>query len=366
MVWWQTIRYRRTFRLERRLDFASLTPHECWIYFRFKKDDIAILCEELHIPVEICTKTRYCFSGQEALLILLWRLSFSCRWSAGVPLFGRSQSALSEITHWMLNFLLVNFVHLLNTPFYYTDPTRLRFMADAVNAKCPLSNCVGFIDCTLRRMCRPTIAQQAAYNGHKKTHGLKWQNIVAPDGIIINQWGPYEGRRSDPWIQGESNIVGTIVGRFRFPVDSPESIALHTPQNPNSPNLFRPGPPPFIQYCVFGDKGYFTHHTGAVIGAYRRAAGVPDLPPAEQAFNVAMSKGRIAVEWGFLDVVQTWGYLDCTKGMMVWKTPVAHYYQAASLLTNFHCCLYGNRTSKYFGLPPPSLADYIRMHAPPR
>ena len=66
---------------------------------------------------------------------------------------------------------------------------------------------VTFIDCTLRRMCRPTIAQQAAYNGHKKcykkTHGLKWQNIVAPDGIIINQWGPFEGRRSDPWIVGE-------------------------------------------------------------------------------------------------------------------------------------------------------------------
>jgi hypothetical protein len=222
------------------------------------------------------------------------------------------------------------------------NPTLMRRQASKIKASfesksSPISNCL-----PPNHIRKKNLAKYVKHFRFKKTHGLKWQNIVAPDGIIINQWGPYEGRRSDPWIQGESNIVGTIVGRFRFPVDSPESIALHTPQNPNSPNLFRPGPPPFIQYCVFGDKGYFTHHTGAVIGAYRRAAGVPDLPPAEQAFNVAMSKGRIAVEWGFLDVVQTWGYLDCTKGMMVWKTPVAHYYQAASLLTNFHCCLYGN------------------------
>ena len=89
VVWWQTIRYRRTFRLERRLDFASLTSHECWIYFRFEKDDMNGLDD-----AELFAQNSS-FSGQEAFLILLWRLSYSCRWSAGVPLLGRSSSASS-------------------------------------------------------------------------------------------------------------------------------------------------------------------------------------------------------------------------------------------------------------------------------
>ncbi|KAG3247902.1 hypothetical protein PI124_g7403 [Phytophthora idaei] len=33
----------------------------------------------------------------------------------------------------------------------------------------PLSTCVGFIDGTVRGMCRPNKNQQYVYNGHKET-----------------------------------------------------------------------------------------------------------------------------------------------------------------------------------------------------
>lgn len=81
--------------------------------------------------------------------------------------------------------------------------------ADAINARCPLSNVSGFIDGTLRRIARPGVAQRACYNGHKKHHGLKWQNVIAPDGMIIDQWGPVEGRRGDIWLLRESDLFLT-------------------------------------------------------------------------------------------------------------------------------------------------------------
>jgi hypothetical protein len=40
-------------------------------------------------------------------------------------------------------------------------------------------------------------------------------------------------------------------------------------------------------------------------------------------------------------------------------------YVTAVLLTNAHCCLYGNQTSEAFGLSPPSLEDYFGQ-APPQ
>lgn len=347
-----------------RLDFDSLTDFECWTWFRFHREDIPVLVEKLQIPDVIKTKSRYVFSGREALLVCLWRLHFPCKWDAGAKFFGRGRSALSEINTYMLEYLTYGFSHLLRMPPYYSNPATLRKHADAINSKCPLSNVGGFIDGTLRRICRPRAGQRACYNGHKKHHGLKWQNVIAPDGIIIDQWGPAEGRRSDIWMLRESQLVPHVRQYWRFEI-TPATLGAHTPSLPGAPLAHFDGQGDeagrvFIQYCVFGDKGYFTHHTGAVISPYKREEEF-DLSPAEKRFNAKMSKARIAVEWGFLKTVQKFAYLDNHKQMKLWGTPISHYYEAATLLTNFHSCLYGNQTAKYFGVEPPSLDEYLEM-----
>ena len=60
-----------------------------------------------------------------------------------------------------------------------------------------LENVWGFIDGTLRKTARPTYYQKHAYSGHKRCHGLKFQSVVTPDGLIACLWGPMNGNRND-------------------------------------------------------------------------------------------------------------------------------------------------------------------------
>ena len=54
----------------------------------------------------------------------------------------------------------------------------------------PLHNCFGFIDGTVRSLCRPDQNQRIVYNGHKRVHGLKYQSVALPNGMIANMYGP--------------------------------------------------------------------------------------------------------------------------------------------------------------------------------
>ena len=53
-----------------------------------------------------------------------------------------------------------------------------------------LDNCWGFVDGTVRPICRPGEHQRLMFNGHKRVHGLKFQSVVAPNGMIANLFGP--------------------------------------------------------------------------------------------------------------------------------------------------------------------------------
>ena len=48
----------------------------------------------------------------------------------------------------------------------------------------------GFVDGTVRPICHPTKNQKVAYNGHKKVHAIKFQSVVAANGLIANLFGP--------------------------------------------------------------------------------------------------------------------------------------------------------------------------------
>ena len=53
-----------------------------------------------------------------------------------------------------------------------------------------LSNCFGFVDGTVRPICRPNVNQRQVYNGHKRVHALKFQSVAIPNGLIANLYGP--------------------------------------------------------------------------------------------------------------------------------------------------------------------------------
>ena len=71
------------------------------------------------------------------------------------------------------------------------SPPLLQTYADAVSAQgASLNNCFGFIDGTVRPICRPAELQEVVYNGHKRVHALKFQSLTVPSGVIGNLFGP--------------------------------------------------------------------------------------------------------------------------------------------------------------------------------
>jgi hypothetical protein len=80
--------------------------------------------------------------------------------------------------------------------FLYWDHERLNSekLAEycmAINT--PGNRIYGFIDGTHRSICRPgTIDQKIFYSGYKKVHSIKFQAIIAPDGLIIHLAGTYK------------------------------------------------------------------------------------------------------------------------------------------------------------------------------
>ena len=97
--------------------------------------------------------------------------------------------------------LLTDFTHAA----WFTRACLERY-AQAVHDKAPLPNCFGFIDGTVRAICRPTVGQRAFYNGHKGYHGVNYQTVVTPDGLIAHMYGPMEGCRHDSGMLRQSGL----------------------------------------------------------------------------------------------------------------------------------------------------------------
>ncbi|OWA51278.1 hypothetical protein BV898_15770 [Hypsibius exemplaris] len=80
-----------------------------------------------------------------------------------------------------------------------------------------------FIDGTFKQTCRPKRNQRIVYSGKESCHGLKYQAITAPDGLILHLAGPFEGARHDAFTylesQAESMLrekMEEVGGQFRL------------------------------------------------------------------------------------------------------------------------------------------------------
>ena len=153
------------------------------------ENEIPRLAESLDIP-----ETFFCQGttapGIEGLCLLLRRLTYC--YSDLIPRFGRPIPELSMIYNIVLD-------HIYNTHGYrisqwnntILDPVSLERYAEAIHNKgAALDNCIGFIDGTVRPICRPGELQRVVYNVHKRVHALKLQSFTLPNGMIANMYGP--------------------------------------------------------------------------------------------------------------------------------------------------------------------------------
>ena len=305
---------------------------ECEAHFRVAKDDIPILLNALRIPASFkCPQGTVC-SGLEGLCLLLKRLAYPCRYFDLISTFGRPVPELCMIANTVLDWVFNEHGFRLtswNQPFL--TPACLQEYACAIARQgSPLTNCFGFIDGTVRPICRPGEKQRVVYNGHKRVHALKFQSVVVPNGLIANLYGPVEGARHDAGMLKDSGLLQTL-----------EREAY----NPRGDVL-----------CLYGDPAYpLRPH----LMAPYRIGEVPVFTADMEAFNSAMSSARASVEWLFGDISNSFKFLDFKKNLKLGLSAVGKQYIVSALFRNILTCLYGNTTSTHFQLDPPTVQDYL-------
>ena len=180
-------------------DLNSVEDERCVVEFRFDRADIESLAEELQLPGELVCDNGIRVGRIEALCILLRRLAYPNRLCDLQPLFRRSLGDLSYIVNVTVKEIHDRHQRLLTDLYQpWLNHGRIREFAAAIrDAGSPLANCWGFIDGTLRPMCRPSADQRMVFNGQKRVHGLKFQSVMVPNGLIANLYGPVEGKRHD-------------------------------------------------------------------------------------------------------------------------------------------------------------------------
>ena len=101
--------------------------------------------------------------------------------------------------------------------------------------------------------------------------------------------------------------------------------------------------------CIYGDPAYpLRVHLQA---PYRGA----QITEQMKLFNKSMSATRVSVEWLFGDIINYFKFVDFKKNLKIRLSSVGKMYLVCALLHNARTCLYGNLTSEFFGLEPPTL-----------
>ena len=186
------------------------------------------------------------------------------------------------------------------------------------------------MDGTVRPICRSVEIQHIVYNGHKRLYALKFQSLALPNGLIGNLFGPVEGRRHDAGMLKDSGLLNIL-----------ERVAY--------------GPAGNV-LCLYGDPAYpLRPHLMALYSVREVVMFTPNM----QAFTEAMSTARVSVEWLFGDVLNSFKFLDFKNNLKLGFSAVGKYYIVAALFQNTLTCLYGNNTSTFFQLSPPTVHNYL-------
>ncbi|KAJ7128062.1 hypothetical protein C8R46DRAFT_814339, partial [Mycena filopes] len=157
----------------------ALHPRDCLDQFRFYAEELVHLAVVLDIPEIFRTTKRYAFPRVEALALFLARFKSPADLADLTRRYDRCESSISELVNELAEFLDERWSHLLDFDAQHIlSPARLQEYAAAIFANgAPLDTILGFMDCTIRGICRPSRHQRPSYNGYKKKHAIKFQAI---------------------------------------------------------------------------------------------------------------------------------------------------------------------------------------------
>ena len=214
---------------------------ECVSEFRFEKKDIYILGETLEIPESTVCYNGTKVDGIESLCIFLRRFAYPCRYLDMISCLGKPVPELCLVSNHVINFVYDRWGHLLKTMNQqWLAPVNLQLFTDTVYASgSQLHNCWGFINGTVRPICRPRRDQRILCDGHKKVQVIKFQSVVPPNGLIANLYGPVKRRRHGSCMVDDSGLICDLQQYTHGPKNN--ILCLHgNPAYPVRPQLMGP------------------------------------------------------------------------------------------------------------------------------
>lgn len=105
--------------------------------------------------------------------------------------------------------------------------------------------------------------------------------------------------------------------------------------------------------CLYGDPAYPLRVN--LQAPFRNAV----LTQQMKDFNTSMSAVRVSVEWLFGDIINYYKFMDFKKNLKIGLSSVGKMYIVSAIFRNALTCLYGNVTSKFFNMAPPTLEEYF-------
>ncbi len=220
---------------------------------------------------------------------------------------------------------------------------------------------VGFLDCKVDETCTPgtgpltdeelaprrpgaEILQRSVYSGYLKLHGLKVLTVVFPNGIISYLYGPVSAWENDIALLNMSWLNEHLIAL------QPEIVERRA-QGDNILffSLFRDRIFPYL-LCI-------KHAHEAPLGG--------ELPPWLAEENLAMNSPCTSVEWPYGDIIVLFHIMQnkhnkkyfLPTGLL--NVTLHQQFRVMFFLYNCYVCFNGNKFTKLFDLPPPSLADYL-------
>jgi hypothetical protein len=269
-----------------------------------------------------------------ALVVTLMRLSRPRHLADLCDAFGYSGSYLSRVINDVCQHLIEQHHERLQWHPRLRQYKHLRALARRVAATKPRcgGRIWGFIDGHFTPFSRPESNQHMFYSGHKKLHGMVFQAITTPDGLISSLFGPFVGRTND-WGMYNASRVPRRLHRM-MPADGPR------------PMLY-----------LYGDPAYHLSH-----GVMSPFGPRKQISSRKRRFNKTLSRHRISVEHSFGQIFNLFKSLSFQKGLRVGDQAVAAFFLVAALLCNCWTCLNeGNQTSMKYQLAPPTLAEYLGL-----
>jgi nuclease HARBI1 len=278
----------------------------------------------MRLPSTI-TVNRVTVSAIEGLAMMLKKLNYPCRLYDVSLEFGRNISSTGRIINHMLLLVYNKYQqHLKLWP--GVTPARVAAYADAVTRFNPaIIDIWSFLDGTHRDIARPELQQRTVYNGKDRTHQLKYQLVLAPDGLFVSCCGPFVGTWHDVHILHDSQLQPAL-----------QPIVVG----------------PQRTYMIYGDAAY--QGQPLVLPPYVD-------PPVGSPFarvNAAFSSLRVRIENNFATMNNHWCATMLKKSQRSGLQPVALYFFVAVLFTNIHTCM--NGTNVPFDINPPTVQRYLR------